>query len=325
MAPIRIHPILCNYHITTRCNARCVFCNIYKEKNQSVNKKDVVENLAALKKIGIRFIDFTGGEPLLHPDLPEMLNTAKKLGFMTTVTTNCILYPRHAHELRGLIDLLHFSLDAPSPKIHDRIRGVPCFHHVMESLTLARELGEKPDILYTVNDTNVLVFPEMIQMAINLGLILLVNPVFSYFGNPGISRNTLQTILHAGSQPNVYINRGILRLMKQGGNRPEQPRCRAVSTTVVISPENQLLLPCYHKAVRRIPIQGKLENLYHHPKVKIYNKRQGRFSFCDGCAISCYFDPSFTHGVDDFFLLSQMSKMKYLWNKYIRLRLLKSK
>jgi MoaA/NifB/PqqE/SkfB family radical SAM enzyme len=318
--PFRIFPILCNYHITTRCNARCTFCHIYKEKNRSVRKDDVIKNLLDLKKLGIRFIDFTGGEPLLHPDIPEMLQTAKQLGFITTVTTNCILYPRRAHELRGLIDLLHFSLDGPSPKVHDRIRGASCFHLVMESFAMARDLGERPDILYTVDDTNLSALNDMIQIAIKLGLILLVNPVFSYFGNPGVDRDTIQTILSAGSQPNVYINRGILRLMNLGGNRPEQPRCRAVSTTVVISPENRLLLPCYHKAVQGIPIQGNLRNLVHHPKVQNYKKREGRFSFCEGCAISCYFDPSFTHGVDDYFLLSQMSKMKYVWNKYIRLK-----
>lgn len=320
MFPFRIFPILCNYHITTQCNARCVFCNIYKEKNRDAKITDVLHNLPHLKKLGVRFIDFTGGEPLLHPDLPKMLIAAKRLGFITTVTTNCILYPRRASDLKGLVDLLHFSMDGPTSQIHDGIRGVSCFEQVKESLSLAQKLGEKPDILFTVNDTNVNTIPDMVQIAQKLSLTLLINPVFSYFGNTGIGCRTINAILDVASQPHVYVNRGILRLMRMGGNQTSHPRCRAVATTVVISPENHLLLPCYHKAVKRIPIQGNLWYLFNSMEVHHLKKMEGRFTFCSGCAISCYFDPSFAYGFDDYFLLSQISKMKYTWDKYIRRR-----
>jgi len=318
MRKISLYPILCNYCLTTRCNARCTFCDIHQKKGLDAKTEEVLCNLKDLKKLGVRFIDFTGGEPLLHPHLPEILREAKRLQFLTTLTTNCVLYPKLAHKIIGLVNYLHFSLDSPHPEEHDAIRGVVCFDRVMESLKVAEALGEKPDILFTVTNQNVRRLPEMVRFAQSLRRILLLNPVFSYFDNEGVSQQTLDAVLAAASLPYVYVNRGILRLMKIGGNRSNRPRCRAVTTTVVISPDNHLLLPCYHRAVRKIPINGNLLKIRRSRTAEHFRRREGRFPSCEGCTISCYLDPSFTYGLDDYFLLSQLSKMKYVWDKYVR-------
>ncbi len=318
MRLFKLYPLLCNYYITTRCNARCEFCDIYKKKGQDVNPEEVTRNLKDLKKIGVRFIDFTGGEPLLHPQLPEFLAQAKQLGFQTTVTTNCILYPKLAERIKGLVNLLHFSLDSPVPEEHNAIRGAKCFDKVMESLDIAEALGETPDILFTVTNENTHHLEAMTRFAQSRRLILLINPVFSYFENEAVTRDTLNRILMWTSEPYVYINRGIVRFMQQGGNRTAYPRCRAVTTTLVISPDNQLLLPCYHRTAHRIPIENYLTEIVKSELFRKYKKWEGRYNFCEGCTISCYFDPSFTYGIDDYFLLSQISKAKYAWDKYIR-------
>jgi MoaA/NifB/PqqE/SkfB family radical SAM enzyme len=318
MRPFKLYPLLCNYYITTRCNARCAFCDIYQKKGQHANPVEVYQNLTDLKKIGVRFIDFTGGEPLLHPRLPEFLIKAKQLGFQTTVTTNCILYPRIAEQMKDLVDLLHFSLDSPVPEEHDAIRGVKCFDKVMESLEIAVSLNETPDILFTVTNENIHHLSSMAAFAQQRCLILLINPVFSYFDNEAVTQKTLNKILTFTTEPYVYINRGIVRFMKRGGNQTAHPRCRAVTTALVISPDNHLLLPCYHKTVHRIPIQNQLYGIFQSGRLRTFQKKEGRYSFCENCTISCYFDPSFTYGIDDYFLLSQISKVKYAWDKYVR-------
>jgi len=275
-------------------------------------------NLYDLKRLGITFIDFTGGEPLLHSDLPKILTSAKKMGFKTTITTNCILYPKRAYEIAGMVDLLHFSLDSINPFEHNKIRGVHCHDQVMKSFDIAKHLNERPDILFTVTDQNVNQLPNLVRFAQKNQLILLVNPAFEYFHNAKPEQKTLDTIHSFLTEPFVYINRGILRFMKKNGNDIHNPRCRAVTTTVVISPDNQLLLPCFHRQHTRIPIVNNLYSLSRSKKIQSFRKMEGRFSFCRHCSISCYFDPSFTYGIDDFFLLSQLSKLKYGWDKYIR-------
>ncbi len=312
------YPLLCNYYITTKCNARCSFCDIYKKRGINANFEDIKINLEDLRKLGVRFIDFTGGEPLMHPRIRNILLYAKKLGFITTVTTNCIRYPAMAPKIKGLVDLLHFSLDAPVPHVHDTIRGVKCFDKVMVSIRVAQSMGERPDILFTITQENNKYLDQMIRFAQKNHLMLLCNPVFSYFDNPGLKHDSLNRILSYSQEPYVYVNRGMIRLMKAGGNRIQNPRCRAVSTTIVISPDNHMLLPCYHKYVKKIPVNNKLFTLYNSNSVRYMKKMQGRFPFCEGCSISCYFDPSFTYGVDDYFFLSQLSKVKYCYDKFIR-------
>ena len=138
------HPILCNYYLTYRCNASCAFCDIWEKPSPYANLETVKQNLVSLRDLKVKVVDFTGGEPLLHRDLAEMLAFAKSLGFITTVTTNCLLYPKHAESLKGKIDMLHFSLDSADPIKHNQSRNVDCHRFLMDSIRIAKGMGEFP-------------------------------------------------------------------------------------------------------------------------------------------------------------------------------------
>src|SRR5688500_1874868 len=60
------HPVLCNYYVSYRCNATCSFCDIWEKPSPYVTIDAVTQNLNDLKRLGVKVIDFTGGEPLLH-------------------------------------------------------------------------------------------------------------------------------------------------------------------------------------------------------------------------------------------------------------------
>lgn len=311
-------PILCNYYITYRCNARCSFCNIWSFKRKDARTEDVIFNLSGIRSLGVKFIDFTGGEPLMHPGLPEMLEKARELGFMTSVTTNCILYPRSAENIEGKVNLLHFSIDSDRAELHDRIRGVKCFRSVMESLEIAERLGEKPDLLFTLTDGNMGALEGLIKFAQDLRLILIVNPAFSYFGNPSTGRKAIDIAEQASHERYVYINRAVLELIRNGGNSTANPKCRAVSSTVVISPDNSVLLPCFHRPIGKLPIDRPLDELRKGEELRKAMVREGRYHFCEGCAISCYMDPSFLYEIDGYFWRSMVPKLNYCMDKYIR-------
>jgi len=315
-------PILCNYYITYRCNAKCSFCDFWKGKSYQetadCSREDVANNLPLLKKIGIKFIDFTGGEPLLHPQLPEMLWLAKQHRFITSVTTNCMLYPQQAEELKGLIDLLHFSLDSLDEAENDQLRGKGSFASVMQSIEVAKHLGERPDLLYTVTQSNFKAIDELARFAQQQKFILIVNPVFKYSNQLSLTREVLDHLDQFRKEPYIYINRALHKLIRDGGNPRLKPRCRAISSTVVISPQNELLLPCFHHQQLAIPIRSTIKQIFHSQTHKLLKKQQGTFPFCDGCTINCYFDPSFLYRLDRYFWLSLASKLKYGFDKYIR-------
>jgi MoaA/NifB/PqqE/SkfB family radical SAM enzyme len=314
-------PILLHYFVTYRCNARCRFCDIWRRPDKNslgdARSGDVVSNLRAARRLGARFVDFTGGEPLLVDDLPYWLREAKELGYRTSVTTNCILYPKWARELKGLVDLPHFSLDSTEASVHDDLRGVNCYDRVMESLAIAHDLGEEPDLLFTVTPENLDQVEPAVELAQSNKLILILNPEFPYFDRIDTAELDLEALDRWGRRPYVYLNYGMLDLIRAGGNDRNNPRCRAVRSTVVVSPDNRLLLPCYHHPSAEVPIDGSLEEVYRSSIRGEALRMQGRYPPCDGCTISCYFDPSFLYGPDRYFRRSLVSKARYGYYKYV--------
>jgi MoaA/NifB/PqqE/SkfB family radical SAM enzyme len=313
------HPVLCNYYVTYRCNATCSFCDIWEKPSPYVTLENAEENFKALKKLGVKVIDFTGGEPLLHQQLDQLLSLAKKYKFITTVTTNTLLYPKYAERLKGKIDMLHFSLDSPIREEHDTSRGVKCFDSLIESIKLAKTLDERPDILFTVFEHNIdkiqQVYDEITQPN---NLVLILNPVFEYAEvetGKKLSEESLKKLLNWAKKKNVYLNEAFIELRKDGGNHIEKSICLAASTTIVISPENKLVLPCYHLGLEALPIEGKLFELYHSEPIQKLIAMEGRYQQCEGCTVNCYMQPSFAVKINKYFWKALPSTMKYNWEK----------
>lgn len=313
------HPVLCNYYVTYRCNATCGFCDIWERPSPYVTQENARDNFRDLKKLGVRVIDFTGGEPLLHRQLPDLLAEAKRQGFITTVTTNGLLYPKQADRLHGLIDMLHFSLDSPDADEHDKGRGVRCFNKVMDSISVAKALGERPDILFTIFEHNIDQIEAMYrQISRPNDLVLILNPVFEYNGvdtGGALSEAALRQLTHWGKQPGVYLNDGFVQLRRDGGNHIDKPICRAASTTLVISPQNELVLPCYHLGLKNVPIDGQLYEVYKSDEVQKLVALEGRLPACEGCAINCYMQPSFAVDVTKYWWKALPSTLKYNYMK----------
>jgi len=311
------HPIVCNYYLTYRCNAKCSFCDIWERPSPFASVERVKRNLEDLKRLGIKVIDFTGGEPLLHEHIADILALARKMGFITTVTTNTLLYPRKAKSLAGLIDMLHFSLDSFSREEHDKLRGVKCYDKVMESIAIALDLGERPDILFTVFDHNFDQIEKVYhEICLPRNLMLILNPAFDYNTiKTSLSEETMEGLLKWGKRKLVYLNEAFIELRRQGGNHIDDPVCRAGSTTVVISPENELVLPCYHLGIKSLPIEDSLYDRYYSEEVQQLVKQEGTFSACEGCTINCYMQPSFAVEVNKYFWKALGSTLKYSLNK----------
>lgn len=306
-------PILCNYYVTYRCNASCGFCDIWEKPSPYVTLESVRQNLVDLRRLGVKVIDFTGGEPLLHRQIDDLLALAKELGFITTLTTNGLLYSKYAEKLRGKVDMLHFSLDSPIREEHDRSRGVACFDILMRSLEMARQLGERPDILFTVFAHNLHQIEQVWkEICLPRNLVLILNPVFAYNGiGENLSREALDTLETWEKKRNIYLNGGFLALRRDGGNHINRPVCKAGSATLVISPENTLVLPCYHLGMESFPIEGNLYTLYQSARVQQLIALEGRLPACEGCAINCYMQPSFAVEMNKYWWKALPSTLKY--------------
>jgi len=314
-------PVLLSYYVTTACNARCGFCAIWQtEEPRFADINDVVRNCHDARKLGARFVDFTGGEPLLYPHLVEALTEAKRCGMYTSITTNTLLYPHYAEQLRKKIDFLLFSIDGTKSH-HDANRGVSCYDTLCESLSLAKSLGERPELLFTVTDASVCFLDDVYRLARKYNVMLLLNPLFNYFGPAGLSQRQCKELRRYGRKPFVFVNSALLHLIENGGNNCNAPRCRAVDAAIIISPDNTVLAPCYHKHNYEFPIGNDLTELYAKKDFPLIRDRQGRFPECDGCTINCWFDPSFEYTFDRYMIKSLSSRLKYAIDRYLLLPL----
>ena len=285
----RMTPRICNFYVTLQCNASCEFCQVwnnleYQKIRESGNQ--ISEILAGLKRDGIRDLRVTGGEPLLREDLPEIMRSAKELGFKIELTTNGILYAEKARALNKIFDKIYFSLDYPVAADHDRSRGTECFHLVMQNLKLAQELGEKVTINYTLTRDSVRFLPEMVDLANKLKVGINLNPVYAFFGTQGFDKNTFSYIRYFAKGKKVFLNLAMFDFLRSGGNRVYLPRCRASETVITLLPDGSRVSPCFYN-----------------PKGK-----QGREDICSSCMRWPYMLPSFTHGFDKYFWLNLYSE-----------------
>ena len=313
------HPVLCNYYLTYRCNATCDFCDIWEKPSQYVELEQFKKNLVELKKLKVKIIDFTGGEPLLHRGLAEMLSLAKQAGFLTTVTTNCLLYPKRAKELEGKIDMLHFSMDFSTAKKHNKSRGVDCFNHIIKSIEIGKNLGERPDILLTVHEENIDEIEAIYnQYCLPNKLVLILNPIFSYNNikeHGGLQEKHFKKLRFWAKKKFIFLNEAFLQLREDGGNQINNPVCKASSSTIVITPDNKLSLPCYHLSEKELDLNSGLAEVYHSPEAKEIREKEGKLNACQGCEVNCYMQPSFAINLNKYWWASLRSTLKYNWIK----------
>ncbi len=315
-------PLLANYYLTYKCNSRCTYCDIpVKPENIPIKETSadvIIENLAALKRLGVKVVDFTGGEPLIYKKLPEVLRAAKEMGFYTSVANTGTLYPGKAKELAGLIDDLKFSLSTIDPESYKKERGINGFARVIESIKIAKSLGEQPSIIATATPESIWHMENVIGLAQELGVVVLLGPVFDYFGQDTLGEEGVAELHRLSKFDNVAVNWAFTQFFLDGGNQIKAPRCRAISSTIVISPDDHLLLPCYHMHDERLKIKhengrSNLDEMWHSMHVQERRKKEGAWDFCQGCTIWCYFETSFLWPPDKYFFLNLKSKAR--WGK----------
>jgi len=123
-----VRPITATLTITKRCNSRCSYCFDWDNPNPPTDPpgEKLEEVLSSVKRLGASLAVFTGGEPLLRPDLPDLIRSAKSRGLQTLLVTNGVLLTKEkAGELaeKGLDNFL-LSLDTLNPEHYRQHRGV---------------------------------------------------------------------------------------------------------------------------------------------------------------------------------------------------------
>lgn len=122
--------LILNVH--SRCNCRCVMCDIWKrEANDELRAQDLQRHRASLENLGVHQVVLTGGEPLLHSDLGALCNFFHEQNIHLTLLTTGLLLHKRAEEVAVLFDDIIVSLDGP-PEIHDAIRRITGAYNLIQ-------------------------------------------------------------------------------------------------------------------------------------------------------------------------------------------------
>lgn len=116
--------------ITNACNAQCQFCGFSRIRADAWVMADVQRLRLGLPKMaatGVRYLVLTGGEPLLHPHLGNILQEAHRHGFQLFLCTNGRLLNQELVRALGQVGVSHIiiSIDAATAEVHEAHRGFP--------------------------------------------------------------------------------------------------------------------------------------------------------------------------------------------------------
>ncbi len=108
------------------CDCRCVMCDIWKANasRRAISPDDLERHLASIRRLRVRRVMLTGGEPLLHAGLRSLCERLKAHRIRVTLVTTGLLLARCAPDLASCIDDVVVSLDGDRA-LHDAIRRVP--------------------------------------------------------------------------------------------------------------------------------------------------------------------------------------------------------
>lgn len=151
------------------CNARCNMCTCWELRRTRRDTEyylDMLDRLLPLRPAAVRF---TGGEPLLLPGLPELVERTVNTGARVSVITNGRLLRSKATQLAdaGCVEIV-LSLDAVGPA-HDQIRATPgLFEHCMRGIDTLSEAGLAYGVNTVVQRASIKDLPALAELLLAL-------------------------------------------------------------------------------------------------------------------------------------------------------------
>jgi radical SAM protein with 4Fe4S-binding SPASM domain len=170
-------PLYVKMKVFYGCNLKCEMCNHWRETREPPVPSDrFMEVLVELAGLGTKKLHISGGEPMLRPQVPEMVEQASSLGIKVTMTTNGTLIDKVKAKrlVEGGLRGVNISIDSPMRKMHEKIRGVEgSFKATTKAVELFRRYKHKGKLTIRINTvvsrTNYQTLETLPELAHELG------------------------------------------------------------------------------------------------------------------------------------------------------------
>jgi 12,18-didecarboxysiroheme deacetylase len=157
------------WNTTRRCNLKCVHCYAqakdisFDDELSTLEGKKLIDDLAGF---GVPVILFSGGEPLVRKDLPELAAYAVEKGMRAVISTNgTLISPEKARILKDIgLSYVGISIDGME-QINDRFRGVKgAYQAALDGIRNCKAAGIKVGLRFTINKINVSEIPDIFDL-----------------------------------------------------------------------------------------------------------------------------------------------------------------
>jgi MoaA/NifB/PqqE/SkfB family radical SAM enzyme len=165
----RTLPVVILY-VTEGCNLKCVTCSYRKPLPGELSFEEISHLASELKAFGLRHMVYSGGEPLLRRDFPDICRLFETVDIKQTLLTNGLLLEKRAGEICKYFDEIIVSIDGAEAGVHNSIRGVNSFDVIQEGISKAISLGANISIRTVLQKGNFRQLPAFIQMARTAGV-----------------------------------------------------------------------------------------------------------------------------------------------------------
>jgi len=254
--------------LTHKCNLSCIYCHREGEKKseEPLSAAEIAEVLKVAAHFGIRSVKFTGGEPMLRPDLLEIIQSVPE-GMESSITTNGTLLAGLASNLKQAgLKRVNVSIDSLNHETYKKITGTDKLDDVLEGITEALKTGLTPVklnmvVLAGINDHEIDDFLAFVRGNRNLVLQLIELMHFNDCTNHG-NLNIVEDELAARSKQ--IITRRMHHRKKYCLDGAEVEVVRPLHNTEFCAFCNRLrvtsdgkLKPCLLRTDNHIDIRGK--------------------------------------------------------------------
>jgi MoaA/NifB/PqqE/SkfB family radical SAM enzyme len=284
-----------NLQILYTCNFRCRICDFWHPPYSNSPGMTVgqIQTIATqLSRIGPQVISIGGGEPLMHPDLPEIIRILARDHFPVMICNGWFVTPALARTLfaEGIYEI-SISVDYASPEKHDAQRGIPgAFNRAIDALRILRENRVHPHqrvhMISVILEDNLDDVEELIRLSRNLGVTYLVTLYSDHRGRkaPHVSGHDISSRLLAlkARYPEFVALRGYVGRFSEAVRRKGISPCHAGRNLMNIDTTGNVgfcidTLEQSAGNILRDDVGGILANL----------ARQRQRSTCNGCWTSC--------------------------------------
>jgi heme d1 biosynthesis radical SAM protein NirJ len=187
------------WNLIRRCNLCCKHCYSISADTDfpgELSTEEVFAVMDDLKAFGVPGLILSGGEPLLRPDIFEIGNRARELGFYIGLSTNgTLIQEQHIEPIRDAgFDYLGISIDGIEAT-HDRFRQMDgAFEASLAATRLCMSSGIKVGLRFTLTQDNAEELPELLELAENEGVEKFYLSHLNYAGRG--NRNRADDVVH---------------------------------------------------------------------------------------------------------------------------------